>query len=138
MRFFLLLVVAAAIGASSGVAALIMLPQQSTSMLAAVQSLGPSLARFRFSDLNPVRAAYDDVARKITTGEASKPFDLPSRPVVVGTPIQMPNPFVLDQEAIRRAQAAGAASRFQQSYQRSQAINQYSRNPIGWHGPRPH
>ena len=139
MRFFLLIAAGLGIGALSAVGIQTVLPHQSASLLAAVRSLGADAARFRLSDLNPIRATYDDVMRKVTSGQPARGFNFPSSPpIAVGSPITLPKPFTLDQDAIRRSMAAGINSRIQQDFQRSQAIIQYGRNPMGWHGPPPH
>jgi hypothetical protein len=139
VRLFILAVAGVGLGALSGIAILNMFPQQSASMLAAVRALPSDAARFRVSNLNPIRAAYDDVKRKITSGDSRASLNLPSsKPIVVGGPITLPKPVVIDQDAMRRAIAAGVNARIQQDYQRSQAMIQYGRNPMGWHGAPPH
>jgi hypothetical protein len=104
-----------------------------------MRALGADAAQFRLSNLNPIRAVYDDVMQKITSGEPSRSLNLRSSPpITIGGPIQLPKPVVIDQEAIKRAIAAGTAARIQQDYQRTQSMIQYGRNPMGWHGPPPH
>jgi len=38
---------------------------------------------------------------------------------------------------MKRAMAASINTQIQQSYQRSQDLQAYARNPMGWHGPPP-
>jgi len=138
LRFFLLLVAAAATGALSLVAAQTFFPR-SAPTYETVRALGNDLARLRLSDFNPIRAVYDDVAKKITSGNPAPPaFNLrPSVPVAVG-PFQLPKPVQIDQREINRAIAAGVNARINQDYRRTQDLIQYGRNPMGWHGAPPH
>jgi hypothetical protein len=139
VRFILLVVAAVAVGALSAVGIQTLLPQQSWSVIAAMRTLGDDAAQFRLPNLNPIRAVYDDVRQKITSGEASRSLNLPSGPSIkLGGPIQLPKPVVIDQDAIKRSIAAGVNARIQQDYQRTQSMIQYGRNPMGWHGPPPH
>jgi hypothetical protein len=132
-----MIVVAAASGALSIVAAQTFFPQ-SAPTYQTVRALGDDLARLRLSDVNPIRAVYDDVVKKITSGNPAPPLNLrSSAPITVG-PVQLPKPIVIDQREINRSIAAGINARIQQDYQRSQDLIQYGRNPMGWHGPPPH
>jgi hypothetical protein len=89
--------------------------------------------------LNFIRAVYDDVIRTITSPNSAARLNIPSSPPIrVTGPIKLPEPIKIDQTAINRAIAAGMNARIQQDYQRTQAIIQYGRNPMAWHGPPPH
>jgi len=139
VRFLMLMVAAAAIGALSVLGMQNMLPRQSASMVAAVRALGADAAEFRLSSLNPIRSIYDDVKTKITSPNPIAGLNFPSAPAIAfNGPIKLPQPVVIDQAAINRAIAAGINSQINQNYQRTQAIIQYGRNPMGWHGPPPH
>ena len=137
MRFFLLLVAAAASGALSIIAAQTFFPQ-SAPTYQSVRALGDRLARLRLSDVNPIRAVYDDVAKKITSGNPAPVLGLRSSVPVTFGPIQLPKPVVIDQREINRSIAAGINARINQDYRRTQDLIQYGRNPMGWHGPPPH
>jgi hypothetical protein len=122
MRFLVLVVFAAATGALT--------------VGAAVRVVGSDAAQFRLSDLNPIRLAYEEVKTKIASPTASPIF--PSSPPIAFTPFKLPPSVEIDQKAISRAIAAGINSQVQQNYQRTQAMIQYGRNPMAWHGPPPH
>jgi hypothetical protein len=95
LRFFVLVAAAAGIGAGSIVAFKTLLPQQNASMTAAVRTLTASAARFRLSDLNPIRTAYDEVAAKVTSPDPSAFNFRTAPPIVIGEPIKLPNPVDL-------------------------------------------
>ena len=48
------------------------------------------------------------------------------------------NTFKIDEASMKRAMAAGINAQIQQSYNRSQDLAAYGRNPMGWHGAPPH
>ena len=135
MRFVMFIVAAAGIGALCVFAMQRMLPHQS----AAIVATEADAVRFRPSHLDPIRSIYEDVKTKITSSHSSMEFNLRSvPPTVFDGPIKLPKPVQIDQPAINRAIAAGINSQFPQSHQRTQAIIQYGRNPMAWHGPPPH
>ncbi len=132
---------AAAIGAGSVFAVKTVLPQQAASMAASVRALGERAATFRLSDLNPIRSIYEGVKSKITSSNPGEGYNLKfssTLPFTFSGPIKLPAPIEIDQRAVNRAIAAGINAQVKQNYQRSQAMIQYGRNPIAWHGAPPH
>jgi hypothetical protein len=89
VRFLVLVLAAAAIGAGSVGAIRALLLQQSAFMVAAVRTLTDHAAQFPLSGLNPIRAAYDGVAAKITSPDPNA-FKFPtSPPIVAGEPLKL-------------------------------------------------
>ena len=126
MRFLVLVVAAAASGAS---------------VVGAVRIVGSDAVQFRLSDLNPIRLAYEDVKTRIAnpTTSFSFPSSFSSSPPIAFSPVKvLPPPVTIDQRAVSRAIAAGINSQVQQNYLRTQALSQYARNPMAWHGAPPH
>jgi hypothetical protein len=139
VRFLMVMVAAAGIGALTVLGMQSLLPHQSAAMVAALGALKADAARFRLSQLNPIRSIYEDVKTRITSPSPGLAFGGRSTPpITLDGPIKLPKPVQIDQAAINRAIAAGINSQIQQNYQRTQAITQYGRNPMGWHGPPPH
>jgi hypothetical protein len=137
VRFLMLLLAVFGLGVTSLSAVNALFPQQA--MFAAAPGPGPDAASFRLADLNFIRAVYDDVIRTITSPNSAARLNIPSSPPIrVTGPIKLPEPIKIDQTAINRAIAAGMNARIQQDYQPTQAIIQYGRNPMAWHGPPPH
>jgi hypothetical protein len=137
MRFVLLVVGATATGALSAVGIQTMFPQ-TTQTFAAVTALGGNVADFKIGEINPVKA-YEDVKRRITSGEPAISFPT-SPPIAVG-PINMDAlrpKFTIDAKAIQRAWAADMNRRVQQDIARARDFQAYGRNPMGWHGIPPH
>jgi len=140
MRLLIMLVAATATGALSASAIQTVFPQTAQ----AVVALGGDLKNFKISEINPVQA-YRDVMAKITSGQSdwmsqgsgsrwtaptfnSRPFDLGA----------LQPKLNIDKGSIQRAIDAGFASRVQQDIRRMQDISAYNRNPAGWRGIPPH
>jgi hypothetical protein len=137
MRFVLLVVGATATGALSAAGIQTMFPQ-TTQTFAAVTALGGNVADFKLGEINPLKA-YEDVKRRITSGEPALSFPT-SSPIAAGrinTEALRPK-FTIDEKAIQRSIAAGINSRVQQDIARARDFQAYGRNPMGWHGVPPH
>jgi hypothetical protein len=137
MRFVLLVVGATATGALSAAGIQTMFPQTQQTF-AAVTALGGNVADFKLGDINPLKA-YEDVKRRITSGEPAVSFPT-STPITVG-PINMDAlrpKFTIDEKAIQRAWASDMNRRVQQDIARARDFQAYGRNPTGWHGIPPH
>jgi hypothetical protein len=139
-----MVVAAAAAGALSAFGIQSFFPG-SVPSLEAVRALGSDAAQFRLSSLNPIRGIYDEVARKITSGDTNGALKVGS-PVKIGSSaprwsgaVTWGAPkFELDKKAMDRAIAAGINARINQGYHRTQDLIQYGRNPMAWHGAPPH
>jgi hypothetical protein len=129
----MLVALAAAAGALGVVGAGWLFPGQGTSILAAARLLSSGVGQLKASDLNPIRAIYDNVISQVRSGNpsASIKFEAPSFPSL--GPITLPKPLEVD-----RTIGAAINAEIDQSYQRRQAPIQYDRNPIARHGVQPH
>jgi hypothetical protein len=141
MRLAILLAGGVATGALSGVAIQTVAPPNAP-MLQAVRALGGDVAKFKLTDVNPLKA-YEDVKRQITSGNLGGSLNLgSSKPIVTSFPkvgsLSLDNNYHIDDGAIRRAVGAGINSRAQQDIRRAQDLAAFSRNPTGWHGAPPH
>jgi hypothetical protein len=138
MRFLMFVLIAAATGAVSMMAMQTLVPRNA-SMFEAVRALGGDPANFKLSDLNPVKA-YRDVIAKITSPDkaAFPSFGTTQVPSFqVTTPLFKPYEYKPD-PALQRAIAAGIGARISQDIRRAQDIQAYGRNPMAWHGVPPH
>jgi hypothetical protein len=137
MRFILLVAGAAATGALSAVGIQTVFPQGTAQ---AVKAVGDSVADFKLADLNPVRAAYDKVAREIASPDPAGRLGLPPGSPVTAKPIDPTifKPFKIDNEGIQRAWAQDINRRVQQDMNRARDWQAFGRNPAGWRGPPPH
>lgn len=140
MRFVVLVIAATGTGALSAGAIHTMFPQTKHTF-DAVWALGgdPSRVEFKLSDLNPVKV-YEDVKRKITSGDYGAPLNLGSSPKVPSVTFdhRMLMPKSYDIKFGKDAFAAGINAQAGQNYRRMQDLNAYARNPMGWHGAPPH
>jgi hypothetical protein len=140
MRLVILVVAGVAIGALSGRAVV--------QTFGAADAIGGNrsqlsdfkLSDFKLSDLNPVKL-YQDMMRKVTSGDYASSLNLPSSPAFKIGPIGNlgwnPSGFKID-DSWKRSFASGLNAQARQSYYRSQDMINYGRNPMGWHGPPPH
>ncbi len=87
MRFLALVAAAAVTGAVFVVSLTTLFPRQHASMVTAMHAIGDSAARFRLSDLNPLRRDYDYVIGEVTSPKAK--LDFPSSPPIVVDPTRM-------------------------------------------------
>jgi hypothetical protein len=141
MRLVILIIGGVAVGAGSVTGMRTILPHTGGSMADAVRALGGNPGTLRLGDINinPLRA-YEDVKRQITSGQATTPFPASTPfPTTSFTSLNIkPNTFQIDEASVKRAMAAGINAQIQQSYNRSQDLAAYGRNPMGWHGAPPH
>jgi hypothetical protein len=107
----------------------------------AARAIGGDQSRFQFqlSDLNPIKA-YEDVKRKITSGDYGAPFNIGSSPKYPSGSFDRSwlTPKIFDSQIGKDAFARSINSQMNQNYRRMQDLNAYSRNPMGWHGAPPH
>ena len=91
MRFLVLVVTAVGVGAASVIGAQRIAPQHGAKLVAALQSARTQVAQFRLSDLNPISAAFEKVQREVGSPDPAV-YNFPVRPppIVVGTPLQLP------------------------------------------------
>lgn len=96
------------------------------------------LKQFTLADLNPLRFIFDYEKQQINTPMTPEQLGFHGSAVEL-KPFQMPQTpsFHIDQDAMNRAFAAQAESQIEQSYQRSQALEAYGRDPTHWVGPPP-
>ena len=140
MRFVVLVIAATGTGALSAGAIQTMFPQTKHTF-DAVWALGGDTSRIQFqlSDLNPVKA-YEDVKRKITSGDYGAPINFGSSPKFPSVSFDptMLRPKSYDIQFGKDAFARSINSQMNQNYRRMQDLNAYARNPMGWHGAPPH
>jgi hypothetical protein len=137
MRFAFLVAGGVAAGALS-VGGVRTLAPPNAQMFQAVRALGGDMADFRLGDIDPLRA-YEEVKRRITSGNLSGSLNLGSGPQVHGFgELSVGNKVRLDEGAMRRAFAAGINSQIQQGNRRMEDMSAYARNPAAWHGMPPH
>ena len=116
---FLVLVAAASVGSAVAVASLkTVFPQQDAWMRASLRAAVSDLAQIRLSDLNPIQAAYNQVASEISSPRSNAALGFKGSPVVVGefkipTPIGIGQPpiggtFAPRRDAIMRCNRGGA------------------------------
>lgn len=154
MRFGFLVVAAAAASAALVTVVSLVIPQGLT-FPSVVRVLGFDPAKLSFGlsldNLNPQKI-YADAMKKVLLAPMDAPIDNgssscdPDYPLSFAhgchrdlpTFVQMqPHVHKIDDAAMKRAIAASIQQRFQQDYQRSQAMQQFARDPGGWHGPPP-
>lgn len=154
MRFGFLVAAAAAAGAAPVTAVSMMIPQEVT-FPSVVRALGVDPAKLNISlgldDSNPQKI-YADVMQKVLSAPTGAPINTgssscdPDYPLSFAhgchhdlpTFVQMqPRVFKIDDAEMKRATAASINAQIQQSYQRSQDLQAYARDPMGWHGPPP-
>jgi hypothetical protein len=95
MRFLALVAAAAVTGAVFIVSMTTLFPQQHASVVTAMHAVGDRAARFQFTDLNPLRWAYDYVIGQATSPKAKIDFGS-SLPLTV----KMPTPLETNKWAI--------------------------------------
>ena len=154
MRFGFLVIAAAAAGAASVTVVSLLIPQGPT-FPSAVRALGIDPAKLSIGlsldDLNPQKI-YADMMQKVLSAPITAPINIgssscdPDYPLSFAhgcrhdlptfVPIQ-PHVVPIDDAEMKRAMAASINTQIQQSYQRSQDLQAYARNPMGWHGPPP-
>lgn len=109
----------------------------SSSLHAVVSESG--LNRFTLADLNPLRAIFDYEQQRINDGTTPEQLGFHGTAVTLG-PIWTPPPTLglsIDKDSMDRAFAARVQSQIQQSYQHSQDLQAYGRDPAHWIGPPP-
>jgi hypothetical protein len=152
MRFGFLVVAAAASGAVSVTAVPMMIPQGIT-FPSVVRALGGDPAQFSISldELNPAKI-YADVMQKTLSAPIGAPINIGSSSCDPDYPLSFahgcrhdlptfgrmqPHVVKIDDAEMKRAMAASINAQIQQSYRRSQDLQAYARDPMGWHGPPP-
>ena len=132
MRFAFLVAGGVAAGALSvgGVRTLV---PPNAQMSQAVRALGGDMADFKLGDIDPLKA-YEDVKRKITSGNLSGSLNLGAGPQVhkFGE-LSFGNKVQLDEGAMRRAIAAGINSQIQQSNRRMEDMSAMPPRGAPWH-----
>ena len=96
MRFLAL--VAAVTGAVSIVSMTTLFPQQHASVVTAMHAVGDRAARFQFTDLNPLRWAYDYVIGQATSPKAKIDFGS-SLPLTVKMPTPLGDGLIMKNNA---------------------------------------
>jgi hypothetical protein len=139
MRFAIILIVGGSVTGALSVGAVHMMVQPNAQTVQAVHALGGDMGNFKITGIDPLKI-FEDVKAQITSGKPAVPMNFGS-----GTPLSFPKvgdlsvsgKVHLDDAAMKRAMAAGLNSSIEQGIRRSQDMNAYGRNPMGWHGPPP-
>lgn len=103
-------------------------------------SANTGLKHFTLADLNPLRFVFDYEQQQINTPYTPEQLGFHGSPVVL-----TPSPWAsapgftlnIDKDNMNRAFAAQIQSQIQQSYQHSQDLQAYGRDPTHWIGPPP-